>query len=443
MSVLETRAEIAKLARLYQVETEALDFLLPLRAEDIRKLREAIQDRLFSDDDALFKRLASASMLLPLGLLAMMAEKIFGPVLAARVAGAMNTKRAVALSERLSIAYLADISLELDPRRAHDIIRNIPPQLIRKVTAELLKRREYITLGRFVGYLTDAAIREALKAFTEAEDLLQTGFFIEDKTQLNKLIRIVPEDMLQQTISAAQDPQRGLWPEALALMGYVDDELKRRLGELTIAQGQEALSRIVRITSEQQLWDTLLPVVACLSEESHQKLVDIPELSDHDIMAGIARAANDNHLWPAFLPLVGLMNAAQRKTAAEVAGILGTDALQQVLQAVQQSNAWQAILQLASEMNEAQLTQLAETASTLPEEAIAELVDTAKIFGAELWEPLLDIVAKVPPDTRLQYANLIAKHAADEPELVEKLAPLVQARGLDELLGIARKAAGQ
>lgn len=148
---------------LYQVEEDRLSFLQTLPADEVRKLREAVQYHLFSDNLKLFKQMAAASAVLPLALIAMMAEKNFGPLLAARVAGEMDTKRAVALSEKLPVSYLADISVQQDPqRRARDIIRNIAPARIRDVAAELLERREFITMGRFIDYLTTDAIRTAL-----------------------------------------------------------------------------------------------------------------------------------------------------------------------------------------------------------------------------------------------------------------------------------------
>ena len=480
MSTLTVRAEISKLARLYQVDDHVLEFLQILPAAEIRRLREAVQERLFSDNEQLFKRLGSASALLPLGLIAMMAEKIFGPVLAARVAGEMNHKRAAALTEKLPIVYLADISVQIDPRRARDIIRQIAPARIREVAAELLRRGEFITMGRFVDYVTGDGIRAALEAFKRPTDLLQAGFFIENKAQLDMLIRMLPDDRLRNVIAAAQDPQHDLWPEALALMEHVDDSLKRRLGDLTVDQGDTALSHICRITSEQRLWDVLLPVVARMSESSHRRLLRIPELSDSAIMADILGSANDNGLWPDFLPLVKWMDADQLTLIAQVATGLPTAALENLLRAAHAADLWESILQMAAGMDQAQLAQLAGTATILPREAIARCIEVAdeldlwqtllplaghmdnshkrmiadlaalashdtgaRIVAAahaadgRLWPSLLDIVALIPGDQRGGYADIIAEYAAREPQLIVALTPALQSRGLDDVLEIA------
>ncbi|MGH8456161.1 MAG: hypothetical protein ACRETE_04160 [Stenotrophobium sp.] len=484
MSRLAVRAEIIKLARLYRVKDSTLDFLQNISADEIRKLRQAAQERLFSDDLTLFQRLALASKLLPTSLIAMMAEKIFGPILGARVAGEMNYKRAVELAGRLPLNFLADISLQLDPGRAKDIIRNLPPERIRDVAVELLRRREFITMGRFVDYVTEAAIRKAMEAFTQPADLLHVGFFIENKTQLNGLIRMLNDERLRGVIVAAQDPVHDLWSEAVALMAFVDDELKRKLGDLAADQDESALDGLVATAYRQQLWDDVLPVVACMSEESHRKLLRLRALSDPAVMEGILRAADENGLWPSFLPLVGMMSPEQLVLVAETATThLPPKTLENILRAADSAGMWKNMLHLAGGMNEAQLTQVGAAASTLPQEAIQHILQVAdeldlwhkllplagkmsdthkrmiaahaalvpqetraRILAAarnadnRLWPALLDIVAHIPREQRAEFAELVADHAVREPHLVDELAPAAKARGLDDLLDVARQA---
>ncbi|HWU69440.1 MAG TPA: hypothetical protein VN046_11205, partial [Stenotrophobium sp.] len=483
MSRLAVRAEIIKLERLYGAGENSLSFLQALPAEEIRRLREAAQEKLFGDDTTLFQRLAAASVLLPLALIAMMAEKIFGPTLGARVAGEMNWKRAVDLSGRLPIGFLADISLQLDPRRAREIIRNLPPARIRDVAVELLRRHEFVTMGRFVDYLTEDAIRKALDAFTRPADLLHAGFFIENKSQLGKLIRMLSDERLRAVIIAAQNPQENLWAEAVALMEHVDDALKRKLGDLAADQDQGALSGLCRTAYEQDLWDSVLPVVACMSEASHHKLLGIPELTDRRIMHAILRSADDNGLWASFLPLIRLMPAQQLTMTAEVAAQLPARALENILRAAHDANLWDSVLHLARDMAPPQIEQLAAAAGVLPRAAIARIIEVAdeldlwqallplaeqmddghkrmiadlaglvgpdtrqrivaaaRASDARLWPALLDIVALIPKAARAEYADTIAEYAQREPQLVEALAPAAQARGLDDLLDVARKA---
>jgi hypothetical protein len=78
--------------------------------DDLRRLRERVSASLFDRHRAGFQRMAAASRLLPIGVLAKIAERTMPPMIAARIAA------------------------EMAPERA----------------AELLRRGEYVTIGRFV-----------------------------------------------------------------------------------------------------------------------------------------------------------------------------------------------------------------------------------------------------------------------------------------------------
>jgi hypothetical protein len=67
----------------------------------------------------------------------------------------LETDKAVEVAAKLPPPFLADVAVELDPRRASDLIAKIAPALIGQVTGELVARREYVTMGRFVGHLGD------------------------------------------------------------------------------------------------------------------------------------------------------------------------------------------------------------------------------------------------------------------------------------------------
>jgi hypothetical protein len=149
---VESRPEILKLAKLLHRDPDSLAYLEALPVEDIRRLRQQVTDMLFSSNQRTFARLAAASRLLPAALNASIAQRAFGPVLAARITAELEPSRAVEVAERLPPSFLADVAIELDPRRAGDVIARIPPPQIAAVTRELVKRDEYVTMGRFLGH---------------------------------------------------------------------------------------------------------------------------------------------------------------------------------------------------------------------------------------------------------------------------------------------------
>ena len=487
MGKLAQRAEVQRLESLLGTGPQDLAFLESIPLETLRRIREAAQDRLFGDDLTLFQRLAAASVLLPIGVIAMMAEKIFGPVLGARVAGEMNWKRAVELAARLPVKFLADIAVQLDPRRAENIIRNLPPPRIREITADLLQRREFVTMGRFVDFLTTEAIREAIKAFTRPADLLHVGFFVDNKRRLNELIHLLPDSQLMGIIQAAQSDPEELWPEALALMAYVDESLKRRLGDLAAGQDESVLEGLLQTAHHQQLWDDLLPVIACMSEQAQNKVCALKDLSRPDILRGILHSAEQNQLWRSLLPLLDRLPSKSLAVIAELATTelptealekiftaahrarlwdsllrfagqmddqqmerighatlnLSKDAIEAALRAADEAGLWHAMLPLASRMGEEQKRVVAEHVSLAPGEMRERIVEAARSADHRHWPALMDIVAYIPAETRTEFAGIIQRHARAEPGLVARLAPEARARGLDDLLGIGQAALRQ
>lgn len=228
------RPEILKLARLLRCEPERLAYLDEVPPDDLRALREQVTDLLFTANEGTLRRLAAASRLLPTGLVALMGEHAFGPLLAARIAGLLEPHRAIEVAERLPTPFLASVAVELDPRRVNEVIAGIPPGQVAEISAELTARREYVAMGRFVSHLPPASLQAAVGALSDG-DLLRTAFVMEDKDRLEELADALGEDRLDGLIEAAESEQ--LWTEALDLVSHLSPERKTALAERAQARG--------------------------------------------------------------------------------------------------------------------------------------------------------------------------------------------------------------
>jgi hypothetical protein len=226
---LHGHAEVMKLAQLLGREPDELAYLERLSTTDLQALRDSITETLYDANGGSLGRLAAASRLLPAGLTATIGQRAFGPLLSARLAGLLETDKAVEVATKLPPAFLADVAVELDPRRASDLIASIAPALIGQVTAELVARREYVTMGRFVGHLSDEAITAAV-ATMDDEDLLQVAFVLEDESDLARLFAKLPKGRSAGVIAAAA--HEGLWLEALDLLNHLH---KRQRKEMVLA----------------------------------------------------------------------------------------------------------------------------------------------------------------------------------------------------------------
>jgi hypothetical protein len=255
---LHGHAEVTKLARLLGREPDQLAYLERLTAADLQALRDSVTETLYDAHGGSLGRLAAASRLLPAGLTATIGQRAFGPLLSARLAGLLDTDKAVDVAGKLPPPFLADVAVELDPRRASDLIASIAPALIGQVTAELVARREYVTMGRFVGHLSDESIAAAA-ATMDNEDLLQVAFVLEDPSQLSRLFAKLPKGRAAGIIAAAAED--GLWLEALDLLNHLHKRQRKEMVLAALALPEPALQAILDTIVEHELWDEMRLIV--------------------------------------------------------------------------------------------------------------------------------------------------------------------------------------
>ncbi|MET7991173.1 hypothetical protein ABZU76_09720 [Amycolatopsis sp. NPDC005232] len=211
--------EILKLARVLDVEPERLAYLADVDVADLQLFREQVTTTLFDANLVVLERMALASRLLPAPVVAKIAEKVFGPLLCARIAGLVDVSRGVDVAKRLPPKFLASVAAELDPRRATSIITRIPLDTVVAVAAELTRREDWITLGRFVGHLPDPTVRRSLAVLEDAA-LLRTAYVLDDKTRIDHVMGLLPEGRLPRLIRTA-GADESLWEPALDVLANI------------------------------------------------------------------------------------------------------------------------------------------------------------------------------------------------------------------------------
>jgi hypothetical protein len=188
-------AEIRKLARVLGVPPERLAYLRDVPVADLRALREKATTALFDAHLGVLERMAGASKLLPVPVLAKIAERVFGPLLSARIAGLVDVHRGVDIAKRLDPRFLADVAAELDPRRAAGIIAGLPAPIVVKVASELARREDWITIARFVDHLPDSTITASLDAIPD-EALPEVASMLDDPSRVHYIADLLPEHRL-------------------------------------------------------------------------------------------------------------------------------------------------------------------------------------------------------------------------------------------------------
>ncbi|QRP44910.1 hypothetical protein [Amycolatopsis sp. FDAARGOS 1241] len=211
--------EILKLARVLDVEPARLAYLGDVDPADLQLFREQVTTTLFDANLVVLERMALASRLLPAPVVAKIAEKVFGPLLCARIAGLVDVSRGVDVAKRLPPKFLASVAAELDPRRATSIITRIPIDTVVAVAGELTRREDWITLGRFVGHLPDPTVRRSLDVLDDAA-LLRTAYVLDDKSRIDHVLGLLPAGRLPRLIRAA-GADESLWEPALDVLAHL------------------------------------------------------------------------------------------------------------------------------------------------------------------------------------------------------------------------------
>ena len=124
MSTPATRGrQRGRIARLLDVDAAEVTGLDDIPEADLAILHDQISNALFADGRAQFASVASLSKLLPGAVAGKLAEKFLPAVLAARVAELLEPSRARDLVNRVSVRYLGELALVLDPVRSKPVVQ--------------------------------------------------------------------------------------------------------------------------------------------------------------------------------------------------------------------------------------------------------------------------------------------------------------------------------
>ena len=377
MSRLAARVEIAKLARVLGVDPSELAFLEQIPDREIRSLREAAYDAVQATDRPLLRRLARLVRLLPTRVAAILAKYRFGPMVTALVASELSARRSARITRKIPTAFLADVCQHFDPRRAKDLFRLQPIELVLAVAAELIRREEFLVIGSFVDVFPDEVIAAVEEATKDEEALLRGALYVNSKNRLDHLVRLMPRERIRKAVLLALDDSRDLMREVASLIVNVSYALKRELGEIAAEQDEAVLDRLVRFAHDEELWEDILPVIAVVSQDVQRRIVNLPILSREPVYIECTLAATDAHdLWSITLPLVRLMEEPIKVTVA--------------------------------------------AAAARQPRAAMERAAAAALMG-EHWDALLDVASRLPAEKRAELVDIVSGYADVDPELVERV----------------------
>lgn len=415
---LRTRAELVKLARLLDLDTGALAYLEPQGAADLKELREGISAALYDEHRGLYQRIAGASKLLPAALTAKIAERAFPPVISARVSAELPADRAADLAKRMPVSYLADVCVDLDPRKVKSIIERIPVDRSIKVATELVHRDEHLTLGRLIDAASDEQLLAVAAKVESDEALVWIGFYAESPARLTGAVQALPEDRLRSIVHTSIDGRSELHSAGLALISRLSDEpLRSRLGDLAAECAAESLTRLVHTAVAEGFVPELLAVVACMSEDGQRRVVGLPVLQEREVLVALVNAAADGEYWDRLLPLVEHTDQELRGRLAALVSELDDDVLRTVVDTAHREGLWPQLLAVAPYLDADSTRVLAKALGTPDGELLSGLVRA--VDQADEWRAMLGVLAGQDADAQRETAAGWAGLTPDDRALVE------------------------
>lgn len=281
-----TTIQIGRIARLLGVRPADVHGLESISEGDLRVLHDQISHTLFADGRARFARVAGLSKTLPGPVCGKLAELFVPAAIAARVAELLEPAKAAELVNRVSVHYLADISMVLDPVRSKPVVLAIPPGRVGEVARELFQRGEYTTMAEFVGTVGLEALFAALGAATP-HDLLAVVPLLEWNDNLDHVIRHLPEPQIEEIVTVLE-------PSELADLALAVDP--SRFGPVVDAVPVDtgaAIAQVLFERSEYPALERLLDVVpvemvqAALGVATERDLDALREAVAHGRLQGV------------------------------------------------------------------------------------------------------------------------------------------------------------
>ena len=323
MSDLLVRAELVKVSRVLGTSEDKVAFLAPLGVEALRRLEDRLSATLFDEYRIAFQKLADASRLLPASLVAKMSELVFGPMLSARVSGLMPPDRAIEVALKLRPRFLADVTVELDPRNASELLARMPTKIVVEVARLLLQRREYVTMGRFVDDLSNEAIRAVMEALADDAALVRVGLFVERRDRLVELAELLSPERIRGVVAAAASGPPEVQAAGLAMMSQLTHRQLGRFGEAAIASGPKVLNALIAAAQREDATEVVAAVMQNVGAGGRAAFAKMLADMDDATLSSWARATTAADLWRPALQILAAASAEIQRQAAQALKRLG------------------------------------------------------------------------------------------------------------------------
>jgi hypothetical protein len=383
--------QIGRIARLLHLDPDQVRGLDEVPDADLRVLHDQISKTLFGDAQQRFARIAALSKTIPGPLAGVLAQKFLPPVMAARVAEMLDPAKARDLIGRVSVTYLAEIALALDPVRSKPVVQKLPPEPIGKVARELFGRQEYAAMAEFVGTVTVEALFAAFEVATPY-DLLAVVPLLEWNDNLDRVIADLPHAKVTQIATA-------LTPVELADLALALDP--SRMGPIVAAVPVETVAGIAAALFERREYAGMAAFVGVVTPEMLYAAFEVA--TPHDLLAVVPLLDWNENLDRviAELPAGQVEAIAAELDAGEMADLaLGLDPSRMgpILRVVPPATVAEVARTLFARKQVVAMVRFVDVIDDVPDEVVDALL--AEIAGGEDWESAKQAFEEIGPDAQ-------------------------------------------
>lgn len=415
MQDFATRIELEKLAEIITLQPATLDTLVQQgTATTIRTFRFHLEARRFQRQQRALTLFGRSLRWLPVRWQAKLAPRI-GPLLCARMLGAINPYKAARIARRQAPDFLAQCTRYVEPAAAKPLLSQLPVELIQAGTLILAQQGEYRTLARLADAVSLPAIRALANSIEDDAALLNIAFHMDDMAQLNKIVLMLNNERIERIVHASV-VNPSLWHKALWVVTNLDDSLITRLANRVAERSIADLEQLIAVSQQQQLWAPTLQLISYVHPRHYRKILNLPVLHEQPVMQALVNTALEQNLVGEVLGLVQYTTPVFQKLIASTTLSQGAQIAEAVLQAAYDANRLDVILDMAQLLDDTHKDQLAQLDIVSDHWFLDRLMQTASATGK--LGALLDFARRMTPKGLNAVAELSLKNDGD---LIEAL----------------------
>ena len=388
-----TRAQLILLARTLHVPAERLAHLERLGAQNLHELQQRMAAIVFEQHAETFRRISKLVPIIPLGISMPLVQKIVPPTLTGRAAGAVGVdhpRKAAETIALLGIAYAADCAPYLDPRTFGELADIAPAEPIMEILNEVLRRRDYITAGPFLGYATARFIEALERKVPDDEGLLFSASFAFSTTALNSVLRQLlngPGRRMPRMMRTVLSGSPELRLAALSIWARCDADLVAAIGEIMIGVGSPAaLCDLVVTAIHGRAVPDLTTFLDGLPEPALSAIAALPIFTDTAVAAALLQGLEGCRApgpWHGLFGLLARTDVTLRPALAQMIAQQSDTVIGALPSHATETDLWPVLLNIVAAGDNPAQTRIGRVWATLPPERRAGVLWHLEAHGGD------------------------------------------------------------